>query len=187
MTSRNLVICCSQRFKSELDDFVPFLDKKGIWPLYPNFRRHRQDMIKKDEEDRLKSESYKVKIPGLVWSHFDNLRKAEHPAGVCLVFNPLTKGRLNRPYGYVGFNTTLEMGFGTRGDLLVLLLKPVKDDSGNVVAHHEDKRRTFTLMFPDKDPRDYEFMYENWLRHWLGMPSGIVPIKSAATPQPPTK
>lgn len=77
----------------------------------PNFNRHSRKMIEKEEKERLKSKSYRDKIPALVHEHFDRIRKAD----ICYVYNKK---------GYVGVNTTLEIGFAHGKNMVIYALEP---------------------------------------------------------------
>ncbi len=166
---RPLVICCTQRFKPELETFVAFLEKKGVLVFYPDFKRHRTDHIRKDEEERLESESYRDKVPGLVWAHFNNLDLVKSLCGICLIFNPLSKGRQKKETGYVGSNTQGEVGWAGGLKLPTIFLKPHNEKWMMTVAHEKDRKRVFTLAYPGKDPlEDLEFLWERWLKAWLG-------------------
>ncbi len=167
---RPLVICCSQRFKQELYEFVQFLEKKGVLVFSPNFRHHRRDFIRKDEDQRLESDSYRDKVPGLVWAHFNNIETVKGMGGVCLIFNPLTKGRKKMKYGYVGSNTQGEVGGATILKMPLIFLRPHREKWMMAVAHEKDKKRIFTNAFPEANPLDYGFLWENWLKLWLGAP-----------------
>lgn len=99
---RPVVICSSQRFKDEVRIFANNLAKLGV-PLViqPDFKRHSKKMVRKPEHRRLKIRSYKSRVPGMVFQHFRNIDMIASMGGVCFVYNPK---------GYVGFNTTLEVG-----------------------------------------------------------------------------
>ncbi len=167
---RPLVICCSQRFKEELETLTSFLEKNGVLIFAPDFKRHRTDQIRKDEEKRLESESYRDKVPGLVWAHFNNLELVKNMGGVCLIFNPLSKGRHNKETGYVGSNTQGEVGYAAALKLTTIFLKPHSEKWMMTVAHEKDRKRIFTLAFPGKNPlEDLEFLWASWLKPWLGV------------------
>lgn len=111
---KSVVICGSQKFKAEIERFAKRLRKLGVPVVFePNFQRQRKKMLKKKEKDRLLSESYRVRVPGMVYAHFDRIRKAN----VCFVYNK---------NGYIGSNTTLELGFAHRGDMVIYALEPEK-------------------------------------------------------------
>lgn len=111
---KSVCICASQRFKKEVEEFADRLEELGVMVFRPNFRYHRREMIGKEEAERLQSRSYRERVPALVHEHFNKLRKAD----VCFVFNP---------GGYVGVNTTLEIGFAHGRDMVIYALEPEKD------------------------------------------------------------
>lgn len=109
---KTVCLCGSQRYKDEIKAFSNKLKSLGVSVVFePNFERHRQKMIHKAEKDRLKSKPYRDRIPGLVHEHFDRLRKAD----VCFVFNK---------DGYLGVNTTLEIGFAHGKNMVIYALEP---------------------------------------------------------------
>ncbi len=109
---KTVCICGSQRFKDEIQSFSNKLKKLGVPVVFePNFERHTQKMIHKKEKDRLRSKSYRDHIPALVYEHFDRLRKAD----ICFVYNKT---------GYLGTNTTLEIGFAHGKNMIIYALEP---------------------------------------------------------------
>src|SRR3989338_2778183 len=109
---KSVVICGSQRYKDEIEAFSRKLRRLGVPILFePNFNRHSRKMIEKEEKERLKSKSYRDKIPALVHEHFDRIRKAD----ICYVYNKK---------GYVGVNTTLEIGFAHGKNMVIYALEP---------------------------------------------------------------
>ncbi len=81
----------------------------------------KKTMLAKKEKDRLLSESYRVRVPAMVFEHFDRIRKAD----VCFIYN---KG------GYIGINTTLELGFAHGRDMRIYALEPERplEQSGEI-------------------------------------------------------
>lgn len=111
---KSVVICCSQRHKEDMEKFVQQLKKLGATVVFePNFARQRKTMLAKDEKDRLQSESYRARVPAMVYEHFDRIRKAD----VCFIFNK---------DGYIGINTTLELGFAHGRNMIIYALEPEK-------------------------------------------------------------
>lgn len=109
---KSVVICGSQRYKKGIDKFVKDLEKLGVPIIFhPNFERQRAKMLSKKEKDRLKSKSYRARVPAMVHEHFDRIRKAD----ICYVYNK---------DGYVGVNTTLEIGFAHGLNMIVYALEP---------------------------------------------------------------
>ncbi len=113
---RPVVICSSQRFKDGVYTFAAELEKLGV-PLVitPDFRRHSKTLIKKPEQRRLKISSYKVKVPGWVFKHFRNIDMVARMGGVCFIYNL---------EGYLGFNTTREVGRADGKNMPIFALEP---------------------------------------------------------------
>lgn len=109
-----VVICGSQRYKDEIKKFAERLRKLGVPVVFePNFERQRRKMLTKKEKDRLKSKSYRDRVPAMVHEHFDRIRKAD----VCYIYNQ---------NGYLGINTTLELGFAHGKNMVIYALEPEK-------------------------------------------------------------
>lgn len=165
---RPLAICGSQRFKEHLEKFSLFLEKRGVVVFAPNFKHHRKRFVRKSEESRLKSQSYKTKVPGLVWAHFNNLDLVKSLGGICLIFNPLPMNEQKKIYGYIGSNTQGELGYCGGLKMPVIFLKLHSEEWMMTLAHRNDRGRIFTLKYPKRDPLDFEFLWDNWLKKWLG-------------------
>lgn len=71
-------------------------------------------MVNKEEKFRLRSKSYRDKVPAMVHQHFDRLRKAD----ICFVYNK---------DGYLGVNTTLEIGFAHGKNMIIYALEPERE------------------------------------------------------------
>ena len=111
---KSVVICGSQRYKEEIKGFAQKLRKLGVTVVFePNFERQRAKMLTKAENERLKSKSYRDRVPALVHEHFDRIRKAD----VCYIYNK---------EGYLGVNTTLELGFAHGKNMIIYALEPEK-------------------------------------------------------------
>ncbi len=109
---KSVVICGSQRYKEEIKGFAEKLRKFGVPIVFePNFERQREKMLRKNEKDRLKSKSYRDRVPAMVHEHFDRIRKAD----VCYIYNK---------EGYLGINTTLELGFAHGKNMVIYALEP---------------------------------------------------------------
>jgi|TARA_Y100000310_G_scaffold321577_1_gene379436 hypothetical protein len=109
---KSVVICGSLRYASEIDQFAARLRKLGApLVLTPNFKYLRKEYSSLDEKDRLTSKGYRRKIPELVLQHFDRIRKAD----IVFVYNK---------DGYLGVNTTLELGFAHGRDMIIYSLEP---------------------------------------------------------------
>jgi len=111
---KSVVICGSQRYKEEIKKFAEKLRKLGVPVVFePNFERQRKKMLTKEEKERLKSRSYRERVPAMVHEHFDRIRKAD----VCYIYNK---------NGYLGVNTTLELGFAHGRNMVIYALEPEK-------------------------------------------------------------
>src|SRR3989344_7028849 len=120
---KSVVICGSQRYKEEIKAFFQRLRKLGVPIVFePNFERQRKKMLVREEKYRLKSKSYRDRVPAMVHEHFDRLRKAD----VCYVYNK---------QGYLGVNTTLELGFAHGKNMIIYALEPEKTiESGGEIC-----------------------------------------------------
>ncbi len=119
---KSVVICGSQRYKDEIKNFATKLRKLGVPVVFePNFERHRRKTVMSEEKIRLRSKTYRDKVPAMVHEHFDRLRKAD----VCYVYNK---------EGYLGVNTTLELGFAHGKNMVIYALEPEKphEDGGEI-------------------------------------------------------
>lgn len=111
---KSVVICGSQRYKDEIKEFSNKLRKLGVPIVFePNFERRPTKFLNAKEKVRLASVSYRKQIPALVHEHFDRLRKAD----ICYVYNK---------NGYVGVNTTLEIGFAQGKNMIIYALESEK-------------------------------------------------------------
>lgn len=111
---KSVVICGSQRYKDEIKNFAEKLRKLGVPIVFePNFERQRKKMLLAKESERLRVKSYRDKVPAMVHEHFDRIRKAD----VCYVYNK---------EGYLGINTTLELGFAHGKNMVIYALEPEK-------------------------------------------------------------
>ncbi|MBI4119709.1 MAG: hypothetical protein HY456_02600 [Parcubacteria group bacterium] len=109
---KSVVICGSQRFKEEIKAFSNRLRELGVPIVFePNFERRPKRFLRAEEKVRLASASYRKQIPALVHEHFDRLRKAD----VCYVYNK---------NGYLGVNTTLELGFAHGKNMVIYAFEP---------------------------------------------------------------
>lgn len=109
---KSVVICGSQRYKDEIRDFSSKLRRLGVPLVFePNFERQRTKMLAKKESDRLKVKSYRDRVPAMVHEHFDRIRKSD----VCYIYNKK---------GYLGINTTLELGFAHGKNMVIYALEP---------------------------------------------------------------
>lgn len=107
-----VVICGSQRYKDEIKKFVIQLKKLGApIVLEPNFENRDNAFAKKEEKERLRSKAYRAQAPAAVHAHFERIRKAD----ICYIYN---KG------GYLGVNTTLELGYAHGKGMIIYALEP---------------------------------------------------------------
>lgn len=165
---RPLVICCSQRFKLELDLFVPFLRKRDVLVNAPNFTRHRKDFIAKPEHIRLRTLSYRKQIEGLVLAHLSRIDEMRNQGGISLIFNPEPKENLKKPYGYIGDNTHGEIFYAAAAPPVpTIAMRPTIKADAMTLIYKGDKNRIFTMAYPKADPLDYDFVWEKWLKRWL--------------------
>lgn len=119
---KSAVICGSQRYKEEIKGFAKRLRAFGVPVVFePNFDRQRKTMLIKAEKERLASKSYRDRVPAMVHEHFDRIRKAD----VCYIYNK---------NGYLGINTTLELGFAHGKNMVIYALEPEKsvNDGGEI-------------------------------------------------------
>lgn len=124
-------------------------------------------MIGKSEQERLKSRIYEAKVPGMVRAHLQRIRQAHDLGGIGLIFNPLPDKRQKKEYGYIGRNTTLEIGAMEYANMVVLFMRPHQDPSIREVSMLPDKSRTFSAAYPTADPLDYDKVWDVWLKGWL--------------------
>lgn len=116
-TMKSVVICGSQRYKEEIKAFASKLRKLGVPIVFePNFERQRKKMLKKKEKERLQSKAYRVRVPAMVHEHFDRIRKAD----VAYFYNK---------HGYLGVNSTLELGFAHGKNMVIYALEPEREIS----------------------------------------------------------
>ena len=109
---KSVVICCSQRFNDEITRFAARLKSLGASVvLLPNFSGQTSEFLTLQERERLTSQNYRGQVATLVLQHFDRIRRAD----VCFVYN---KG------GYLGVNTTLELGFAHALNKIIYALEP---------------------------------------------------------------
>jgi len=112
---KSVVICGSQRYKDEIKAFAVKLRKLGVPIVFePNFERRPTKFLNATEAKRLESVAYRKQVPALPDEHFDRLRKAD----ICYVYNK---------EGYVGVNTTLEIGFAQGKNMIIYALEPEKE------------------------------------------------------------
>lgn len=112
---KSVVICGSQRFNDEINHFAARLRKLGASQVFtPNFKYARKNFLESDERDRLQSRTYRKQLSAFVLEHFDRIRKAD----ICFVYNK---------DGYLGVNTTLEIGFAHGREMVIYSLERESD------------------------------------------------------------
>lgn len=113
---KSVVICGSQRYKKEIAQFAKKLEALGIsLVLVPDFRWSRDHMLQAPESIRLKSIRYRQRLPGVVRGHLHKILKAD----VVFVYNK---------NGYIGVNTTLEIGAAAALNKFIFALEPDKSE-----------------------------------------------------------
>ncbi len=116
---RPVCICGSQRYKEEVAAYAKKLKDLGVPIVFePNFKRHRKEMIEKEEGDRVKSKAYRRNAELWALQHFDRLRQTKELGGICLVFNK---------EGYIGSNTQGEIGFAHALGMVIYTIEPEPD------------------------------------------------------------
>lgn len=109
---KSVVICGSGRYIDEINQFAARLNALGAPLVFtPNFNPRRRTFMTLEERERMESKSYRTQLPAFVLQHLDRIRKAD----ICFVYN---KG------GYLGINTTLEVGFAHGRNMLIYSLEP---------------------------------------------------------------
>ena len=99
------------RHSEDIETFAARLRQLGVpVVLTPDFGDLRKDFRELPEHKRLSFHDYKRQVPELVLRHFDRIRKAD----VCFVYNR---------NGYLGVNTTLEVGFAHGRDMVIYALE----------------------------------------------------------------
>lgn len=113
---KSVVICGSQRYKKEIAQFAKKLESLGIsLVLVPDFRWTRDHVLIAQEQERLKSARYRQRLPGMVRGHLHKILKAD----VVFVYNK---------NGYIGVNTTLEIGAAAALNKFIFALEPDKSE-----------------------------------------------------------
>ncbi len=109
---KSVVICGSQRYSDEISQFAARLRQLGVPIVFtPDFKNPRNGRSLLPERDRFASRTYRQQIPGFVHQHLDRIRRAD----ICFVYNKK---------GYVGVNTTLEIGFAHGKEMIIYALEP---------------------------------------------------------------
>ncbi len=113
---KSVVICGSQRYKKEIHLFAKRLEEMGVAiVLTPDFRWSRDHTIIMPEKQRMRSRRYRARLPGVVRGHLHKILKTD----ICFVYNKK---------GYIGVNTTLEIGAAAALNKLIFALEPDKNE-----------------------------------------------------------
>ncbi|MGB9847632.1 MAG: hypothetical protein ACPLKV_00185 [Minisyncoccia bacterium] len=100
---KKIVFCSSQRFRSDLLDFIKELreiihqNQKPFMILEPDFDEMPKDFLELSEKERLKKEDYRKQ---LIWDASKHLFSRVKIADIVFIFNK---------NGYVGVNTSGEL------------------------------------------------------------------------------
>lgn len=113
---KSVVICGSQRYKKEIAEFARQLERLGVsLVLIPDFRWTRDHISRSPEHVRLRSARYRTRLPGVVRGHLHKILKAD----VCFIYNKK---------GYIGVNTTLELGAAAALNKFIFALEPDRSE-----------------------------------------------------------
>lgn len=119
----SVCICGSQRFKNEIENFASELERLGVPLVYkPQFKERDYQFLNLPERERLStSDHYRRIVPGLVFHHLQRIREAD----IVYVYNP---------EGYIGVNTTLEIGAAHALNKPIFAFSPEKpyEDGGEM-------------------------------------------------------
>ena len=108
---KSVVICGSGRYGDEIEEFAARLKQLGAPIVYtPNFDLRQKNFYTLEERERMESSAYRTQLPTVVLRHLDRIRKAE----ICFVYNK---------HGYLGVNTTLEVGFAHGREMPIYALE----------------------------------------------------------------
>lgn len=149
---RSVVICGSMRFSEEIDQFAERLMRLGVpLVLTPDFKDTKKDFRELPERERLASIPYRKQVPEFVLRHLDRIRKAD----ICFVYN---KG------GYLGVNTTIEVGFAHGRDMVIYALEregPIENGGEicreilftDIISTPESLVERLKLTYRDAEPK----------------------------------
>lgn len=99
------------RHSEEIEAFARRLRQLGVpLVLTPDFGDINKDFREMPEHRRFENLDYRRQVPEMVLRHFERIRKAE----VCFIFNR---------NGYIGVNTTLEVGFAHAREMVIYALE----------------------------------------------------------------
>lgn len=150
------------RHSEEINHFASRLRKLGVPLVFvPDFGDLDKDFRELPEHKRLSFIDYKKQVPELVLRHFDRIRKAD----VCFVFNR---------NGYLGVNTTLEVGFAHGRDMVIYSLeKEASTDEGGEICRE--------ILFTDIVSTPEELVERLKISYTDSKPKKKVPSKSTRT------
>ncbi len=111
---KSVCILGSQKYKDEIDELTKKWEALGIEVFSPEFKDRSRVMADAPESERLQHPEYRMRIPGLVHAHLQRIREAD----VVYVYNP---------NGYVGVNTTIEIGFSHGLNKIIYTLEEETD------------------------------------------------------------
>jgi len=124
---KSVAICGSRRFCEGVRAFAQKLEEYGIIVLQPIFYGAHNG----EGWEQLSLEEKELVSRGLIYTHFQHIRIAD----AVFVYNPK---------GYIGYNTTVEIGFA------VALGKPIY-----ALAHDEDIGRRILLQRIFGSPEEF--------------------------------
>ena len=111
---KSVCLVGSQRFKNEMECIAADLRQFGAVLVYePQFREREQQFLNLPERERLQDQHYRRIVPGLVFHHLQRIREAD----IIYVYNP---------GGYMGVNSTLEIGFAHALNKPIFVFSPEK-------------------------------------------------------------
>ena len=126
ITMKSVVICGSQRYMKEINEFAERLRFLGVpHVLVPDFEfEYSESLYTKEEKERMQSVAYRKRLPLVVQKHMDNIRRAD----VCYIYNK---------DGYLGVNTTLELGLAHGKNMAIYAFEPEKpgEEGGEICRH----------------------------------------------------
>ena len=112
---KSVTICGSGRYFDEINQFAARLKQLGVSMIFtPHFETRRKNFYTLEERERMESRIYRAQLPMAVLQPLDRIRKAE----VCFVYNK---------NGYLGINTTLEIGFAHGREIPIYALEAESD------------------------------------------------------------
>ena len=116
-----ITICSSLRNRTELKNFTKQLEHLGIrYVSSPDFDNLPEEVITKEEEARRTNKFYTDQLPYMAKAWVNEVRKAD----LVFFFNK---------NGYLGINTTLELGVAIGMDKIIIALeKDISEPCRNI-------------------------------------------------------